>query len=371
MIGALNGDDAAPLTGRPPSRFASLSRRHALVVLGALLLLFAWFFYGTTMPSSVRIAAKPGQKTDVDLYKAIIGRVHDGQNYYDAVGTELRARNYPVKPIFNWRQPTYAFLLAHLPSMKWASGILIVVGSLFVTLCLVRFGMRTAGGAAAAVTLALVPPALYFQETWAGFFIALGLCFYAYQRWRLGMAALLVALAFREFALLPCAVALAVAWHEGRRAEVRAWIAALLLYGALLAVHATLAARHFLPTDIPRSWFSMGGSGFLIASAVSVPLLAFLPKWAVALVFPLALFGLAGWRGPAGTRIALTMAGYALVFSIIGLRMNSYWGLIYAPLLSLGIARAPQCLRDLYRSLRPASIRSSSSFVPSRQDASS
>jgi hypothetical protein len=334
-----------------------MSQRQALATLAALLLVMAWFAQGAASPSSVPIVAEPGQATDVQLYQAIIKRVHDGQGYYDAVGIELRARDYPVRPFFNWRPPTYAILLGRLPSIGWGGGILLITGAWTISLALLAFGMRAAGGLATVVATALVPVAVVFQETWASYFIALGLCLYALDRWRLAMAALLVALAFREFALLPCVVALVLAWRDGRRPECRAWLIALSVYVLLMVAHAVVVTRHLQPADQARSWVSMGGSGFLIASAAFTPLLMFLPSWAVALAFPCALLGLAGWRGPAGTRIALTMAGYVIVFSFIGLRFNSYWGIIYAPLLSLGIARAPESLRDLYQSLlRPREV---------------
>ena len=35
-------------------------------------------------------------------------------------------------------------------------------------------------------------------------------------------------------------------------------------------------------------------------------------------------------------------------FSVLGGLYNAYWGLLFAPLLPFGVARAPACLRDLW-----------------------
>jgi len=64
------------------------------------------------------------------------------------------------------------------------------------------------------------------------------------------------------------------------------------------------------------------------------------------------VFGLAGWRGETGRRCLGTTVAYLAAFAVVGQPFNEYWGLLYAPLLPLGIAQAPAALRDLIQSLR-------------------
>jgi|ETNmetMinimDraft_26_1059896.scaffolds.fasta_scaffold314672_1 hypothetical protein len=73
------------------------------------------------------------------------------------------------------------------------------------------------------------------------------------------------------------------------------------------------------------------------------------PWWIDVILLPLALLGLAGWRGAAGTRVGLTMGLYILAFLIVGRSDNYYWGLMYAPLIPLGVLHAPRALVDLVR----------------------
>jgi hypothetical protein len=70
--------------------------------------------------------------------------------------------------------------------------------------------------------------------------------------------------------------------------------------------------------------------------------------WLSAVYLPIALLGLAGWRGILGARLGLTAAAYVTAFAVVGQPFNDYWGLMYAPLLAFGFAAAPATLRDLY-----------------------
>jgi hypothetical protein len=81
-------------------------------------------------------------------------------------------------------------------------------------------------------------------------------------------------------------------------------------------------------------WIQFGGLRFLlITSRAGLPL--GFPFWVAALYLPLAVLGLAGWRGPVGIRVTATLAAYLVAFSVVGApSMNFYWGAIYAPLLA-------------------------------------
>ena len=67
-------------------------------------------------------------------------------------------------------------------------------------------------------------------------------------------------------------------------------------------------------------------------------------------LLPLILIGLIGWRGKVGTRVGLTVGIYVLAFMIVGRGDNNYWGLMFAPLLPLGLLLAPRSLADLLHS---------------------
>jgi hypothetical protein len=334
-------------------------------VAAVLLALTAWLLAGAR-PGLPAPAAAPraAGESDVDLYKAIVARVRAGEGYYDAAGAELRGRHYPTRPAFNWRQPTYAVLLAALPG-PLARALLVLLGAAVVLLArraLLGSAWRAhalAGTALAAVTMAgaLVASFVYLQESWAGLLVALSACAFALDRWRLGVAAALAALAFRELALLPCAVGLALALRRRRWPEVAAWLAGLAAWAAFFAWHLGEVARHTRPDELSRGWLALGGARFVIATSRWNPLLLAPPAWAVALVLPLVLLGLAGAREPPFPRAALVVFGYLLVFSIAGHSFNDYWGAMDAPLLAFGFLAAPASVRDLARALAGAGRR--------------
>lgn len=364
--GARGRDDDAAEADRAAaarsSRFVGLSRARAVAVALTLVVTAAAFELAVATPPNAeeRAAAEsapPGQG-DAALYRAILDRVHAGEGYYDAAGAELRARNYPTRPVFNWREPTYAWLLGHLP---WPNVLLVALGLLTIALSFLWIRREWSDRAALAVVLLHAgalpfgPEPVVFQEVWAGSLIILSATLYARGQWRLGVVAGLLALAFREQALLPCAVALLLALHARRWAEVRAWIIGLVAWVALMALHFHEVARHLGPADfaIPsRSWFAFGGPRFLVAMLGFDAYALVLPRALAALVIPLALFGYAGWRNPGATRMGLTLFGFMLAFSVVGKPFDTYWGSLFVPLLSVGLVRFPFALRDLWIALR-------------------
>jgi hypothetical protein len=346
------------------TRYAALTRGQAAAVLVVLLALTAWLLAGARVGAHAPSPSAAGpprtsDDSDVALYKAVVARVRAGEGYYDAVGAELRGRHYPVRPAFNWRQPTYAWLLAGVPSPLYASELLVLLGAL-VALMTWRWLQRSEWRRYARVAVALVIVTMasafvkdfvFLQESWAGFLIALSVWCFALDRWGLGVAAALAALAFRELALLPCAVGLVLALRRHRWPEVAAWLAGLGAYAALMAWHFAEVARHTRPDDLARGWVALGGAAFVLATVQWNSLFLALPAWASAVVLPIVLLGLAGAREAALTRAALIVFGYLLAFSFVGNPFNDYWGAIYAPLLPLGFMAAPASARDLARAL--------------------
>jgi hypothetical protein len=354
----------APGGGTIATRYATLTRGQASGVIALMVLVTAWLLTGAlSHPASggrEASGSSPAKGSDVALYKAVVARVSAGEGYYDVAGDELRARHYPTRPAFNWRQPTYAWLLSRLPSPRVGNALLALLG-LWVVLLTRRWFRESDLRARALLATALMTVSMagcfvtdfvFLQESWAGAFIALSVCLFALDRWRLAVAAGLAALAFREFALLPCAIGLALALHRRRWSEVIAWITGLAIYAALMTWHLSEVARHARPDDVARSWKAFGGSAFLLETSRWNTLLIALPSWLVALILPFVLLGLAGWRAAGATRAGLIVTGYLVAFSFIGHPFNDYWGAIYAPLLPLGMIAAPYCVRDLGRAMR-------------------
>jgi hypothetical protein len=341
----------APVLTRP--RAARLVAEYLVVAI--LLLVSGAVLSGS--PPPVEAEGRVSGTGDTALYKAVVARVRGGEGYYDAVGAELRARNYPVRPVFNWRQPTYAWLLARLPSPLWGSAILIMLGAAVVWAA--RDWLRSFVPALVVVGLMTVTMAgafvrdfVFLQEAWAGTLIALATCLFARDRWRGGVAASFAALAFRELALLPCGIGLVLALRRRRGAEVGAWVAGLVVYGALMAWHFSQVTRHYQPGDLERSWLAHGGAAFVLATCRWNPLLIALPAWAVAIVLPFAWLGLTAFREAETVRVHSIVIGYVLAFLIVGNPFNDYWGAIYAPLLTLGFMGAPATVQMVVRALR-------------------
>jgi hypothetical protein len=215
--------------------------------------------------------------------------------------------------------------------------------------------MSAAAGAAAAlmsVAMAgtLVGGYVFMQELWAGVLVALSVCLFARDRWRAGVAASLAALAFRELALLPCAVGLALALWRRRWPEVAAWLAGLAAWSAFMAWHRAQVLAHLPPGGLARGgWVVWGGAAFVVETARWSPLFVALPSAVVALVLPFVLLGLAGWSDAGAARAALVVAGYLATFVAVGHPFNDYWGALYAPLLPLGLVAAPASVRELAR----------------------
>jgi hypothetical protein len=68
------------------------------------------------------------------------------------------------------------------------------------------------------------------------------------------------------------------------------------------------------------------------------------------------LLGLAGWSGAVGSRVGLTVGMYVAAFLFAGRPIHAYWGLMYAPLLPLGLVWAPRALGDLIRGICRGSV---------------
>ena len=104
-----------------------------------------------------------------------------------------------------------------------------------------------------------------------------------------------------------------------------------MVFGGELLLHWSIVTSLLTEKDLALEggWIVFGGWRFVLDTAKMQPLLLIAPPWVTAIILPLALFGLAGWRGPLGSRVAATVGIYILAFSFVGRPFNRYWGLMY------------------------------------------
>jgi hypothetical protein len=208
-----------------------------------------------------------------------------------------------------------------------------------------------AGGAIlfTGVGLAFSEAALVWHEVWAGLLVALALALHGPRSWGFSVALALCAVLIRELALPLPIIMLALAARERRFTEAAAWAGVCITFVIAMAVHLHVAAQQILPGDGANSWTAFGGWGFVLSTARWNLLLVRMPLWLNAIIVPMAIIGLGGWKTDAGARAGLALALWLGAFLILGRPDNSYWGLMYAPLLAVGCVAAPASILALLR----------------------
>jgi hypothetical protein len=353
-----------------PSRFAGLGRAPALAIVGLITAALVWCLFVSFTRPVLEVSddgPKRQARPDTDFYRNVIERVRGGTPYHEAAKQEFDEPIWseggfrPTSP-FHWRTPVYAWVLAPLPGqtgMAVAGGLALLAAGF----CFLALG-RTAGPGPAFLTFLLIGPFAWcaigdvylFTELWAGILIALSVGAYGIGRWPVAVAAALVALFFRELVLPYCLLCFALALLQRRWAEVGVWVVGLALF-ALFYVWHVQQIRTQVPGEGDAkigSWLKFGGTTFaLAATQLSNVFLTNFHAAVSAVVLPLALLGLAGWRGEAGIRAFLTCIGY-LAFFLVAVQppYNAYWGLLIGPLLMLGLTALPASGRDLAMALR-------------------
>ena len=96
----------------------------------------------------------------------------------------------------------------------------------------------------------------------------------------------------------------------------------------------------------------MLGFGFFVKTMTLSTALLLAPLWLAAPLVCLALFGWAAWRDLVGLRALAVFAAYAALLGLFGRTDTFYWGLMIAPILLVGLAFAPDALRDLIAASR-------------------
>lgn len=343
------------------TRFAGWSRARAGGVLALLALaLVVAVLASQAAPPVVEAVADP-RGGDMALYAGIVTQMRGGADYYDAAHAQLLANDYGTQSVFNWRLPTLSWLLALLPSLAVGQGLLMalaVLAGAAAGVLLHRaggWGLATPGAVLLMLSLAgtFAPATVLLSEMPAGVLILLSAALYGLGHWRSGMAAGFAALLIRELAGIYILVCLYLAWRNRRWSELVAWFALLCAYGVYFAVHYSAVHLHIGPGDpaYPDGWLQFGGLGFLIATAAFNGFFMILPGWVNALLLPLALLGLSAWPGRNGAHAGLMVGAALCVFAVLGKPFNTYWGALYTPLLTMGLAWLPWAMLDLGRGL--------------------
>lgn len=342
---------------------ANPRRRHARVVLLLFVLAAGLFVAVTLSPLRSGFADAPDRgPSDIQLYRAEADRVHAGQPYYDAAAAELAQRGYPTRSIFNWRTPLPVWLVGKLPEITVANVMLGLAGLVLIVLGFrlladeggVGQGLLGALLLTGAVLPCLLGDLALLPELWSGVLMALSAILFGIKRPMAGVAAGLAALFFRELAAPYCALCVAMAAIERRPRELATWAVGLAAYAIFYGLHVSQVLPRISPEASAHSsgWICFGGAGFLISTAQLNAYLLLLPQWVSAIYLACALVGAATWNSPAGRLIGLSVAVYAIAFSIAGHDFNQYWGSQIAPLLCLPAARSWTVVRQLWRDAR-------------------
>ena len=364
------------LKAAPWDRFAGWDRwpaRILLLVVAALLVLAAIAPLSASLdgkpsevPSLIGDGAPNGQTEserddDLAFYDRVIERIGHGENYYDFIVEEQRARDYPVRPGLAVRLPTLAWIYASLgePAM-----IALAIALLFACIWAwwnrlgeepggVRFRLLGTALMAMGGSLGLNRSFFVLHELWAGMLIALAFGLHRPGRWGAALFVAALALALRElvlpFVLLMAAMA---AWRKDWR-EATAWIMLVAVFAAIMVWHLSLIAVQEVPSDpVGPDWLVLRGLSGWLGNIVLSSNLRLLPHELASPVVILMALGWAGWKSSAGTTGTFLYLGYGLAFMLAGRANNFYWGAVVAPAMFIGLAFLPMALPSLVRAAR-------------------
>jgi len=343
-------------TAPVPTRLANLSPFTALSVLIGLLVLIG---IGLAFPPA-GLPTGSSAGGDAALYRQITARVAKGETYYHAVAVEHRASSYPLKPFTAVRPPLLTEIMASIGPMTADLLLrLLAVAATAATVIRLAPQMRRPFREAAILLSATSAGAFVqsgmwvWHEVWAGLLIALALACRTDRHWLPSLAFGLAAALVRELAFPFLIVMAAAAWLTGKRREAASWAGAASFVLVILVAHWSRVAQIALPSDVTSpGWLALGGWRFDLTLARQSSLLIPLPGWVAALMTPLALLGWSTRSGGYATCTTAMIAVWLTAFLLLGRPDNAYWGFLFAPLLPVGLAFAPEALADLLRSIR-------------------
>lgn len=349
-----------PLWLATPSRFATWGQRGARIGLAVLAALLLATMLALVSPAPPTVSHAPANhanaRADVLLHETIVQGVRGGGDYYAVAAQALRMGDYPMRPFLTFRLPTLAVVEAMLPPRA----TLVLLYALVLGVVVAWFGRLRPAFARPVprgIALALLAGGLItvmqreliaLHEIWAGLLIALSLALRREDRWVEAAAIGLIAMLLRETAALYVGIMAVFALVEGKRREALGWAATLALFAVVIAVHAYALSFVVRASDpaLP-AWAGMLGFGFFVKTMQLSTALYLVPVWLAAPLVGLALFGWAAWRSPLAPRALAVILGYAGLLALFGRTDTFYWGLMIAPTLLIGLAFAPDGLRDL------------------------
>lgn len=345
------------------SRFETWGRTGAVIAMALLVAAIAMGVVagGSASPAQgVRTQATTDwANTDEGLYRAIIVRVRDGENYYDAAVAEQRRRDYPVRPAMTVREPTVTYLnvLAGGPDNLYVAllgaGLCMILALMWRLESLApgkntwRVAVILSGLFSAAI---FKPQYVVDSETWAALFIVLALLSRSLRWFWPSVAFGLLACFARELALPIMAVMFAFAWYEGKKKEAFAWLGATVVFLVAYGIHMELARSATSPGDpVSQGWLVWGGPQFVIETVRHSSALIVAPAWVTAVVIPLSVLGWLSRKSSFADRVLALLAVYFLAFLVIGRMQNTYWGTLYVVLIGAGLAFSISGLMTLRR----------------------
>lgn len=356
--------------GRPLRHLPRWAAALVLALLGAAL---TWSLTGSPQPERGVPAAIPApvrtvsetnasparNKGDMALYARIAARMAAGEGYYAAALGEHRASGYPTRPFVTVRLPTLA-LVQQTVGLKGVQALAMLITSTAiialnwraapvgdVPVRILASAMLAAGGGAA-----LSPVAGYDHDFIAGLLLTLALLAYRPGCSWPALLAAGAALAVRELAAPFVVLWLGFALAAKRWREVAGVAGILAVFAGGVAAHAGAVDAARLPGDlVSQGWAGLAGYGLPIAALGELTGLRFLPAWLAA---PLAVLPLIGWLGRGGRLglfATLWFAGIATMMALFARPANYYWAELAQPAYMLGLAFAPQALRDLWHAV--------------------
>jgi hypothetical protein len=304
----------------------------------------------------------PKATTDGTLYRAIDHRMALGEGYYAAAIAEHRAHQFPLRPSVTVRPPLLAEITTAIGGPNAMGWLLRLTGLVTFLALAARFASsikgaptRIAATVIAAFSIAMLTPidlAIY-HDIWAGILVALALVLRRPDRWLASVVVAFLAVSIRELAAPILIVMAASAAYERRWHEAAAWLAALGLSAALLALHWHQVAALTAPGDLTSpGWLRALGWPWVVHIFSMTNAIQIFPTAIGAALVPVAIFGWATAERGLAIRVSLWIFGMACVFMVFGRSENYYWGALVAPILPIGLAFAPTGVARVVRLAR-------------------
>jgi len=204
-----------------------------------------------------------------------------------------------------------------------------------------------------------IPDLFFAHEFWAGTCIVLSLIAYSRGWLIFSLTAGSLALLIRELSSLFVMVMMIVALFENRKREALLWLFAIMGFLFIMVIHAHYVRSLAIDANLVQKneWIAFGGWPFALKTIQLHPFLILNPPWLNAILIPLLLLGLAGWKGELGTRVALLVYTYIVAFLFLGQPFNVYWGVMFNMLIPLGALYTWPSFLDLWRSFSKRSIK--------------